>query len=144
MSKTQELIWKENSDSTVFILNPFCWGVLSGFVGFGCLSLFYWFFVVVVVVGCNVDLKNSRQRNFSIFSFLLILFDTVSLLTERLQREVTFHWVATKVKSASAPKHVLSAHKSVHFSQSVLMWHCQFLYSSLLLPCKLWLDFHYI
>lgn len=74
------------------------------------------------------------------FSF----FDTVSLLTELLQSEVKLHSMATEVKRTSAPKHVLSSHKSVSFLQTVLMKHCQFHYSSLLLSCKFWLDLHYI
>lgn len=88
---------------------------------FGIFLLFCFLFLFLVgfffcEMTYNMDLKNCRQRNFCVFSFLLFyFFDTVSLLTELLQREVTWHSVATEVKSTSATKHVLSIHKSVHF-----------------------------
>lgn len=109
------------------------------------VSFFFFFLECLIMWTLKVAGKETCLY-FHFFSFFFFFsFDTVSLITELLLREVAFHTVATEVKKYICPKTCTFCPQICpFFFQSVLMWHCQFHYSGLLLPCKLRLDFHYI
>lgn len=52
----------------------------------------------------NGDLRKLQAENLFYIFISPLFFNTASLLIELLQREVTFHSVATEVKIVSAPK----------------------------------------